>query len=109
MDVHTGKYHTDIFECGICEYVAATEEDLEMHIFTCEIYHCTGTYGKFPKAVECTMQSKNFSEMKRHLEKEHDEDTTIKHVKISKNNPDEVGYTNYYLDQKLVQNSINEH
>ena len=44
------------------------------------------------------MQSKNLSEMKRHLEKEHDEDTTIKHAKISKNNPDEVGYKNYYLD-----------
>ena len=70
-----------------------------MHLFICEIYHCNGTYGSFPRRVGCTVQSKNLSDMKRHLEKEHDENTTIKHIKISKNNQEEVGYKNYHLDQ----------
>ena len=26
MDVHTGRYHTDIFECGICEFITESEE-----------------------------------------------------------------------------------
>ena len=99
MDVHTGKYHTDIFECGICEFIAESEEGLEIHLFTCEIYHCNGQYGSFPNSVACTVKSKNISDMKRHLEKEHDENATIKHRKISKNNPEEVDCKYYYLDQ----------
>ena len=93
MEVHNGKYHTDIFECGICEYVAESEEKLELHLFTCEIYHCNGSNGK------CTAKDKSLSEMKRHLEKEHDENATLKHIKISKSNPDEVDWKCYYLDE----------
>ena len=100
MEVHNGKFHTDIFDCGICEYVAETEEDnLDLHLFTCEIYHCTATFGSFPNRTECTKKYKNLSEMKRHVEKEHDENTKIKHIKISKNNPDEVTWKSYYLDE----------
>ena len=37
--------------------------------------------------------------MKRHLEKEHDENATLKLIKISKSNPDEVDWKCYYLDE----------
>ena len=58
MEVHNGKDHSDNFECGLCEYAAETEENLELHLFTCEMYHCTATYGKFPIKTECALKEK---------------------------------------------------
>ena len=58
MEVHNGKFHTDIFDCGICEYVAESEDNLDLHLFTCEIYHCTATFGSFPNRTECTKKYK---------------------------------------------------
>ena len=63
MEVHIGKYHTDVFECGICDYIADTEENLDIHLFTCEIYECTGSYGSFPKRTYCNLSVKDLSEI----------------------------------------------
>jgi hypothetical protein len=40
MEVHLGKEHSANFECGLCEVEAKDLENLEMHLFTCEIYEC---------------------------------------------------------------------
>ena len=37
MDVHIGKCHSEKFECGICDCTTKTIEDLDMHLFVCEI------------------------------------------------------------------------
>ena len=40
MNVHIGRYHTDQFECGICEKNLGNSEGLETHLNTCEKYRC---------------------------------------------------------------------
>ena len=40
MDVHIGKCHSEKFECGICDCKTKTIEDLDMHLFSCELYKC---------------------------------------------------------------------
>ena len=38
IEVHLEKNHNEKFECGLCEYVANDLENLDTHLFTCEIY-----------------------------------------------------------------------
>ena len=40
MQIHVGEHHSEKFECSLCDYEALTFEDLETHLFTCEIYEC---------------------------------------------------------------------
>ena len=40
MEVHLGKSHSDQFECVLWEFVAKDLENLDMLLFTCEIYQC---------------------------------------------------------------------
>ena len=44
MDVHSGKCHAENFECGLCEFPTNNLEDLETHLFTCEMYECNACY-----------------------------------------------------------------
>ena len=37
MDVHIGKIHSENIECGICECVTKTLEDMEIHLSGCEL------------------------------------------------------------------------
>ena len=37
MEVHVGKSHSEIKECGLCEYEAKDSENLNLHLATCEI------------------------------------------------------------------------
>ena len=38
MDVHSGKFHSKKFECGLCDHEARNLENLETHLFTCEMF-----------------------------------------------------------------------
>ena len=95
MEVHNGKDHSDNFESGLCEYAAENEESLELHLFTCEIYHCTATSGK----TQCNLKGKNLSEMKKHLEKEHEGNGIMRHVKMCTHNMNEVAVKGYYMEE----------
>ena len=99
MEVHIGKYHTDVFECVICDYIADTEENLDILLFTCEIYECTGSYGSFPKRTNCNLSGKDISEMKEHLDKEHEGTAILKHIKLSTTNQEEVSFKGYHLEE----------
>ena len=99
MKVNNGKDHSDNFECGLCEYAAETEGNLELHLFTCEMYHCTAFYGKFPIKTECALKGKNLNELKKHMEKEHEGNGMIRHLKMSIHNQNEVGIKAYYLEE----------
>ena len=57
MEVHLGKNHGEIFECGLCGFVAKDLENLEMHLFTCEFFLCK----------ECDKRFTNLSAIKEHL------------------------------------------
>ena len=57
MEVHIGKTHSDNLECGLCEVQMDTLENLEMHLFTCEIYVC----------CSCNLKGKSLSELKSHV------------------------------------------
>ena len=82
MDVHYGKKHSDSFECGICDYKAESYEQLEIHLFTCEIFKCR----------YCEFSEKNLSEFKRHTVKEHSPGQfhTLFHYKMDRTNQNEV-------------------
>ena len=54
MEVHIGKTHADIFECGLCGYEVETLEKLDIHLFTCEVYICS----------KCDFLEKSLSEVK---------------------------------------------
>ena len=71
-----GKEHTNNFECGICNYKSQSKEDLEVHLFTCEIYKC----------------DKCISKIKKHKEKQHgiSANNNLHHVKMDRNNLIEV-------------------
>ena len=40
MEVHLGKYHSENFECALCDHKDKSLENLETHLFTCEILLC---------------------------------------------------------------------
>ena len=77
MEVHAGRKHSTVSECGLCDYKAKNVEDLETHISTCEIYECDLCYFRVTK----------ISEMKSHMEAKHEHSNArIWHVKIDRNN-----------------------
>ena len=52
MDVHMGKEHSDILECGLCAFKPKDKEQLEIHLLTCEIYTCTLCDNNFVKLAD---------------------------------------------------------
>ena len=74
MEVHFGKNHS---ECGLCEYKAQDLEELELHLFTCEIYEC----------YKCELRVKKLSDMKRHKDENHvNFGVWITHAKLDRKN-----------------------
>ena len=57
--MHVGKVHSEYLECGLCEFKADNLENLEMHLFTCEIYECNN----------CKSREKTLSDVKTHITK----------------------------------------
>ena len=91
MDVHSGKEHSNNFECGICDLKLRNKEDLEVHLFTCEIYVCR----------KREFKAKTISEVKLHTESMHgtDKDHFLHHIKMDRNNVNEVSDSKHYFDE----------
>ena len=86
MNVHIGRFHTDQFECGLCEINLGNSSSLDVHLNTCEIYRCR----------MCWEEKKTISELRDHL-KNHDnpQHIVIEHYKMSRSSNSEVSITGY--------------
>ena len=40
MEIHHGRIHNNILECGLFDFVAEDSDRLDLHLGTCEIYEC---------------------------------------------------------------------
>ena len=91
MEVHVGKYHSEKFECGLCEYEAENLENLETHLFTCEIFECN----------KCGLRGKSMKDIIKHGETEHPEYKSrwIDHIKMDRKNYTEVSTKGYWSDE----------
>ena len=79
MEVHHGKKHSEVPECGFCEYKASSEETLETHLITCEMYECK----------RCNSRFQTISNMKMHLKDDHkgyQQIVNILHAKMDRKN-----------------------
>ena len=90
MDVHIGKHHSENFECGLCELNTKTFEDLETHLFLCEIYKCK-------KGFSCDVKVKTISEIRNHIRSDHGQ-SSFEHIKMRRNNYNEVSEKLYWYD-----------
>ena len=85
LQLHNERKHTGFFECVFCEYTADDEQDLNMHLHTCETYTCEECEPKF--------LAKNIHDLKAHLIRKHDDkskNTKIMHNKLDRTNIDKV-------------------
>ena len=73
LEVHYERIHSGYYDCALCAYRAENEENLNIHLFTCETFNCEDCE---PKVVV-----KIFPEMKAHLTSEHKVQTNIIHLK----------------------------
>lgn len=91
MDVHIGRFHTDTYECGLCHFSVDSFEKLETHQLTCEIFRCC-------ICEESKHTEKTLTQIKEHVKSHHepDEFDSLLHLKMDRNNPDEVNCTRYY-------------
>ena len=81
MEVHAGKNHSAILECGLCDYKAKDLESLETHISTCEIYECNICYFRVTKICD----------IKTHMNEKHEnENVIIIHGKQNRNKEEEI-------------------
>ena len=85
MNVHIGKHHADVLECGLCDYTAKTLDDLELHLFTCEIFEC----------LTCEKKEKTLDGMKTHIREDH-KNSSFYHFKMNRNDYNEVSKLVYY-------------
>ena len=90
-DVHIGKEHSNNFDCGICDIKMKIQEDLEVHLFTCEIFICR----------KRDFKAKTINEVKSHTENMHgiDKDHFLHHIKMDRNNANEVSDSKHYFDE----------
>ena len=88
-EVHMGKAHSDNFECGLCDNDFGNFENLEIHLNTCEIYQCRS----------CSHKENNVSDIKRHAKTEHGMPSIIDHLKICRENMEEISETMYWDSQ----------
>ena len=97
MDVHIGKLHSEQIECGICECVTKTLEDLEVHLSGCEVYKCASN-----DDLDCVFQFKTLSEIRNHIKSEH-KWGHFKHIKLKRNDQNEVKLTKYWFDGEQME------
>ena len=75
MDVHVGKYHTDNYECGLCERNFENIFSLDIHLQTCEQFKCR----------LCELIGTSLSDLKKQTkDRHHDENKGgwIYHIKL---------------------------
>ena len=63
MKVHFRREHSDIMECGLCDFLAKDLVDLNIHLSTCEIHKCD----------PCNFVTTTLGNMKTHIEKDHED------------------------------------
>ena len=83
MEVHIGKKHSDLFDCGLCATETKSLENLNIHLSTCEMYKCE----------DCDLRLKSLSEIKKHVETKHFKYRhckTIIHLKQNRSDPDAI-------------------
>ena len=74
---------------SLCEDRFENLEKLELHLKTCEVHEC----GK------CNIRFKSLSEVKKHVEKEHDNKKTLHHLKMDRSDANKVILKHYRIDQ----------
>ena len=89
MEVHLGKCGSEPFECGLCETTFDKLEMLEIHLNTCEIFECS----------ICAERFRDLSDMKKHMQKHHKSSKNIYHLKIDREDPNEVNVKRYSPSQ----------
>ena len=93
MKMHFKRLHSETISCGMCEYQAADLETLDIHTFTCELYKCE----------KCDKRLYSFSDIKRHIEKEHKGYSSLRHYYRWKSN-EEFFTENYHWLKDLLKN-----
>ena len=88
MEVHIWKCCYDYFECGLCEARVENLEKLEIHLNTCEIYECD----------TCFVRDKSLSDMKKHVEEEHEKGKILNHLKIDREDEMRVSFKQFSTD-----------
>ena len=85
IEVHVGREHGEIFECGMCEFITEDLERMDVHLLTCEVYKCN----------KCESIFKNLQDLKQHsLENDtHKSATHIKQSREDKHSYDAISYT----------------
>ena len=85
LELHNERKHTGFYECVFCEYTADDEQDLNLHLHTCEIFMCAECEPKF--------LGKNIYDLKAHILRKHSENLNnidIIHLKLDRTNIDKV-------------------
>ena len=81
MEVHVGKQHSEIFECGLCNFEAKDIEALNLHLTTCQIYVCEDHY----------YRTQHMHDIREHLKDKHSNDfSLIIHAKINLKDPETI-------------------
>ena len=96
MDGHVRQAHSENFQCGLCEFKASHAENLETHLFTCEICECN----------YCAFKKSRLADLTDHLKSEHnfeEGDTVydIVHMKMYRNSYKAVSSKLYCLEEFL--------
>ena len=86
--------HSETFECGICDCNMKTLEDLDIHLFSCEVYKCASN-----DDLECECKVKTLGEIRNHIETNHKHLHFI-HMKLNRNDANEVTVKKYWYDSK---------
>ena len=84
MEVHIGKCCYSYFE-----YRPESLEMLELHLVTCEMYECN----------DCYIRVKHLSEIKEHLQKEHEQGKYLNHLKMDRNDANKVDFKHISIDK----------
>ena len=86
MNVHLGKHHLETYKFGLCDCDFKNLDDLELHLFTWEMYEFFET--------NCDFSVKTISEIKQHIRGRNEAGTFI-HLKMSRINAKTVDSKGY--------------
>ena len=96
MKVNYRKTHGENISCGLCNHESIETENLETHLFTCEIYKCNS----------CSKKCKSLPQVKGHISEEHKRNTVILHSKMNRDNSEHEmsHYSNIYSENDKFTN-----
>ena len=84
MKVYIGKFHSENFECGLCNFETKDLETLETHLFTCELFIC----------YNCDKRFNTLGDIKKHIEETYKR-ARLSHIKLDRNDPNEISDVTY--------------